>query len=89
MTDTSDKTTTFTRLHFDDPRATSYITCSNEAAKYAYKHFPNPYSVEWRAASAGYDAGRAYSAGIIAEEITRLEPDSARVFAPEPGSKKV
>ena len=65
MTDTTQKPPTFTRLHFDDPRATSYITCSNAAAQYAYMHFPNPYSVEWRAASAGYDAGVSSAAASV------------------------
>lgn len=63
---------TYTKLHFSgDPMTTTYITCSPEAAKYAYLHFPTPYSNEWRAASAGFDAGREFSAGIIAEEIAQ------------------
>ena len=52
-------TPTYTKLHFTTPETVSYITCSPEAAKYAYQHYATPYSTEWRAASAGYDAGRA------------------------------
>lgn len=51
--------TDFTKMHFDGAETTTFITCSSAAAAYAYKHFASPYSTEWRAAGAGYDAGTA------------------------------
>lgn len=70
------------RLRRANPYEVSRTTCSTEAADYAYRHFPSPMTIEWRAASAGYDEGVAKGAveGLnraseMSHYIDRLEGD--------------